>query len=318
MKYFLNISFVLLLLTGTSVFGQQEDAFFSQYWVNGLAINPAYAGSREVFNISALYQKKWAGVEGSPTNYTFSAHTPLKKEKVALGLFIINQKYGVRKNTQVNFNYAYRFKVGRGKLSLGLKGGISFINEDLATLIAGLDDPTDPVFTSADQNYIQPNIGFGAYYYDSRLFAGFSIPNMMNYRLDTVSFKYSPTLQPKHYSYALTAGILVGKQGSFLKWKPSFLLLYRMDYEALRIDINSSFILFNDLLWLGASYRTGGSYPSPVLVGIIEVQINKQLMLGYSYDYNLGSLSNALNGVHEIILRYEFGFKVNASNPRYF
>jgi type IX secretion system PorP/SprF family membrane protein len=314
----LNISLVILLLSGPFAFGQQEDAYFSQYWVNGLAINPAYAGSREVFNISALYQKKWAGIEGSPTNYTFSAHTPLKNEKIGLGLFFISQNYGVQKNTQVNFNYAYRFQVGRGKLALGLKGGVTFVNEDLASILSSLDDPTDPAFTNPDQNYIQPNIGFGAYYYDSRLFVGFSMPNMMNFRLDTITFKYKPSFLPKHYSYALTAGVLVGNAGSFIKWKPSVLFLYRMDYEAMRIDINNSIILFNDLLWVGASYRFGGSYQSSVIVANIQLQITKQLMLGYSYDYALGGLNNALNGVHEIILRYEFGFKVNAANPRYF
>jgi len=42
------------------------------------------------------------------------------------------------------------------------------------------------------------------------------------------------------------------------------------------------------------------------------------LMLGYSYDYPTGKLSTYSKGSHEIILRYEFGYKVSAANPRYF
>ncbi len=312
------IGLILLALSVFSGFGQQKDVFFSQYWVNGLALNPAYTGSREVFTLSTLYQKKWTGIDGSPVNYTFSAHTPMKNEKVALGLFVMNQSYGVHRNTQVHFNYAYRFNLGNGKFSLGLRGGASFINEDMARLMSGLDDPTDPVFAAIDQNYVQPDFGFGAYFYNPKYFVGFSIPNMLNYQLDTASFKYSPSASPDTYSYTLTAGILIGKQNAFLKWKPSFLVVYNQAYSSLRYDINSNFILFNDFLWVGVSYRSGGYYPSPVLIGNIELHLTKQFMLGYSYDYNMGTINNALNGTHEIMLRYEFGFTVNASDPRYF
>ncbi len=311
------IGLFILSLNSLTGFGQEKDVFFSQYWVNGLALNPAYAGSREVFTLSTLYQKKWTGVDGSPVNYTFSAHTPMKNEKVALGLFIMNQSYGVTSNTQVHFDYAYRFNAGNGKISLGLKGGVSFINENMGKLLDGLDDPTDPVFTAVDQNYIQPDFGFGAYFYNPRYFVGFSIPNMMNYRLDTVSYKYAPSVSPELYSYTLTAGIIIGKSKTF-KWRPSFLLVYNTGYESIRYDINNNFIFFNDFLWLGTSYRSGGHYPSQVLVMNIELHLNKQFMLGYSYDYTLGNLNNALNGTHEIVLRYEFGFTVNASDPRYF
>ena len=314
----LKIGIILILVSSAAVIAQQNQAYFSQYWVNGLAINPAYAGSREVFNVSMLYQRKWTGVEGSPTNYTFSAHTPLKNERIALGLFVVNQRYGIQKNTQAYLNYAFRLQTERGKISLGLKAGASFVNEDLGSLLSGLDDPTDPAFASVEQTYVQPNFGFGVYYYTPRYFVGVSIPDMMSYRLDTVSFKYKSSLSPSFYSYLVTAGVLIGKSEATVKWKPSFLMMYRSDYKAIRFDINSSFILFDDRLWIGASYRSGGSYPSPVLVGNIEVYISRQLMLGYSYDYTLGGLNNALNGVHEIILRYELGFKLKASNPRYF
>ena len=299
---------------------QQNDLSYSQYWINGLAINPAYSGSREVFNVSMLYQRKWAGIEGSPANMTFSAHAPLKNEKLALGLFIMNQSYGVSKNTQMFLNYAYRVKLGEGKLSLGLKAGVSMINEDLGGLLSGLVDQTDPAFTQVEEKRVHPGVGFGAYYYTPRFFVGASVPDMLNYGLnivDSVSTKYEGSLSPSNYTYMLTGGVLIGKSASF-KWKPSFLISYRTDYDAIRYDINSSFILLDNRFWIGVSYRSGGSYPNPVIVGNIELHINRQFMLGYAYDYSLGGLNTAMNGTHEIILRYEFGFKIEASNPRFF
>jgi hypothetical protein len=53
-------------------------------------------------------------------------------------------------------------------------------------------------------------------------------------------------------------------------------------------------------------------------VGILQVQLNPQLMIGFSYDYPVGRMSTFSKGSSEFILRYEFGYKVSAANPRYF
>jgi hypothetical protein len=41
-------------------------------------------------------------------------------------------------------------------------------------------------------------------------------------------------------------------------------------------------------------------------------------MFGVSYDYPLGRMSSYSYGSGELFLRYEFGSKVSAANPRYF
>jgi len=42
------------------------------------------------------------------------------------------------------------------------------------------------------------------------------------------------------------------------------------------------------------------------------------LMLGFSYDFPVGRMVSYSKGSSEIVLRYEFGSRVSASNPRYF
>ncbi len=80
-----------------------------------------------------------------------------------------------------------------------------------------------------------------------------------------------------------------------------------------KFDINGNFILA-DLIWAGASWRT----TEEVVVGILQVQLNPQLMFGFSYDYPVGRMNSYSKGSSEFILRYEFGYKVSAANPRYF
>lgn len=73
-------------------------------------------------------------------------------------------------------------------------------------------------------------------------------------------------------------------------------------------------ILLNEVLWLGGSYRTNDSWAA-----IMQIQLNKQLRLGYSYDYTLTQLNQFNNGTHEITLGYDFSFdKSKVVTPRYF
>jgi hypothetical protein len=81
----------------------------------------------------------------------------------------------------------------------------------------------------------------------------------------------------------------------------------------MRIDLSGNFI-FYDFLWIGGSYRTSEN----VAVGILQLQITPQLMVGYSRDFPVGTMSGYWEASNEVILRFEFGKKISAANPRYF
>jgi len=89
MKKFTNLKNKLaavLLIGALSVSYQtfaQQEAMFSQYMFNILAINPAYAGSRDVLSLTTLGRYQWVGVEGAPKTFTFSIDSPIKNEKWA-------------------------------------------------------------------------------------------------------------------------------------------------------------------------------------------------------------------------------------------
>jgi type IX secretion system PorP/SprF family membrane protein len=113
-----------------------------------------------------------------------------------------------------------------------------------------------------------------------------------------------------NYDFLITSGVIIGLSENF-KLKPSFLGRYRLAGEY-SVDASMSFII-NDALWLGATYRLENEYSF-----IIQYQLNNQLRVGYAYDYPTGDIQNYINGSHEIILRYDFKYKINAANPRYF
>ena len=103
MKKFITFNIIALtLLCGISAFGQQIPQF-TQYMFNTISINPAYAGSRETLSLVGLHRSQWIGLDGGPSTQTFSIHSPMKNEKVGLGLSFINDQLGFE-----NFSYICR------------------------------------------------------------------------------------------------------------------------------------------------------------------------------------------------------------------
>lgn len=318
---YLTILFFLSLFNGIS--GQTGPdsgkislgyPIYSQYLQNGLMINPAYSGSREALSTFLSYRMQWMGTDGAPVIQSASLHSPMKNDKVALGLKAQFMQYGVTKSTSIYASYAYHLRVGTGKLSLGLTAGADMSNTDYTGILETLTDPADPVFLANDEPYILPNFGAGAYYFSKKLFAGFSIPSFLSYRKSEQGTDPEAYHSFNEYTMLFSGGGLI-TLSTALKFKPSFLVNYSLQEtkKLTQLDLNANFIIA-DLLWIGGSWRT----TEEVVVAILQVQLNPQFMFGFSYDYPVGRMNSYSKGSSEFILRYEFGSKVSAANPRYF
>lgn len=312
--------FIIFLSVFTSVPGQAVPdstgislgyPVYSQYLQNGLMINPAYTGSRGALSGFLSYRMQWMGTKGSPVIQSVSLHTPMKNDKVALGLMAQFMQFGFTKSTSIYANYAYHIRVGKGKLSFGLKGGADLSNTDYTGIL--LTNSGDPVFAVNDKPYVLPNVGAGLYYFSDKLFAGVSVPSFLSYK-KTGTGSVQAFHSFNEYDIVFSAGGLI-TFSQFFKFKPSLLIDYSLQNtkKLTQFDINGNFIIA-DLIWLGGSWRTS----EEVAVGILQVQLNPQLMFGFSYDYPVGRMNSYSKGSSEFILRYEFGYKVSAANPRYF
>lgn len=284
---------------------------YSQYLHNGLMINPAYAGSRSALSTALSYRVQWMGTKGAPVLQALSLHTPMKNDRVALGMKARFMQYGVTRSASIFGVYAYHIRMAGGKLSFGLKAGADISNTDYSGLL-GISRP-DPVFAEDEKKYILPNTGFGLYYFNDRLFAGISIPSFLSYRNSG-----NGNVQAYHdfmeYEFIFNAGGLINISPLF-RLKPSVLINYSLQEtkKLSQFDINGN-IIIADIVWAGCSYRI----TEQVFVGLLQFQITPQMMAGFSYDYPPGRMNSYSKGSTEFILRYDFGSKVSAANPRYF
>lgn len=297
----------LLSVSSTGLFGQLLPVS-NQYMLNQLSINPAFAGNRGALNIAAFYRRQWVGIAGAPETSTLTLDAPLLNSKLGLGLIISNDKIGITKETRFMSNYAYRISMGDGNLSLGLGAGVLATNTAWSELT--VVDPGDENYLINSRVFVVPDFSFGAYYSIRNYFAGLSVPRLSNYTFNYDKNRYTINFDPGQYYYLLNTGYLISLSPG-LKLLPSTLLAFSPG-ESLLYDINAHFIII-DRIWIGASYRNKRS-----MAGLIQFAINNQLRLAYSYDFDFGSIGRYSNGSHEIMVRYEFRYKVDAVNPLIF
>ncbi len=279
-----------------------------QYILNPLTINPAYAGNRGALNIAAFYRKQWAGITGSPETMTLSADAPFLDSKLGLGLTISNDKIGVTKETRFNTNYSYKIELKKGILSFGLGAGIITTNTAWSDLV--VLDQEDSYYLVDSRVLVVPDFSFGAYYSYKNYFAGFSIPKLLAYTFNPDRNKYSSKFEPGNYNYLFNTGYLFTLSPK-VKIFPSTLVTFTPG-EKLLYDLNVH-VNFLERFWSGVSYRSNRS-----VAALFQFAINDQIRFAYTYDLDFGRLGRYSNGSHEIMVRYEFKYKVDAVNPLIF
>ena len=298
------IKSIVLLLISLNMAGQLAPVT-SQYVLNPLSINPAYAGNRGALNIAAFYRRQWAGIPGAPETMTLAADAPFLDSKLGLGFIITNDKIGVTKETHFLTNYSYKIPMNKGNLSFGLGAGLMTTNTAWSDLV--VLDPGDESFLSNSRVFVVPDFSFGVYYSYRNYFGGLSVPKLLGYRFNFDKNKYTILFNPGQYNYLLNAGYLYTISQK-VKLLPSTLITLSPK-EKILIDLNA-YVSYNDRIWAGISYRNGRS-----LGALFQFAVNNQFRVAYTYDFDLGSLGRYSNGSHEIMLRYEFHYKVDAVSP---
>jgi type IX secretion system PorP/SprF family membrane protein len=307
-----NIKIVVLLFLAVvtlSEYKAQKDPLYSQYMFNPMAINPAYAGTRNTISGVLLHRSQWVGIDGAPRTNSLAIHSPIKGKNFALGLNILSDKVGPTTSNTLLGTYAYHLKLGQGQLSFGLRGG--FYSMTLRNSELSYSDNTGkPV---ENYNSVTTNFDFGTYYHTDKFYAGFSANHLTNGSVKFNNQVETYDLNMHLMGFAGKAFVLTPN----LVIKPSALIRFTQR-APLNYDINTS-VLFQKVFWLGASYRSSlSSLKEASLVLITEYNISQSFRVGYSYDFNLGPIQRFNSGSHEVFLGVDLNNNRKQSvSPRY-
>jgi len=290
----------------------QQNALFSQYTFNSLAINPAYAGSRNVLAATALYRNQWVGIEGAPKTGTFTIDAPVANDRIGLGIQIISDKIGITNTTSGLLIGAYRIPMNSGVLSFGMEGSV-------ASYRAGFTDvQLDPAGPVGDPSFAQNinktlfNFGSGVYFNTDRLYAGLSVKDFVRNRLNSNSLSNVNDITARQSAHAYLALGYVFPLSMDLNLKTSG-LVKGVRGAPVQGDLNAT-LWIKEMIAIGAEYRTNADVSA-----LMELRVTPQIRVGYAYDRSTTKLVNYNSGSHEFMLRYEFSFdRDRMLSPRYF
>lgn len=307
--------FIMAACPGASA---QQVATYAQYMFNGLAINPAYAGSHDALSATVLGRFQNVGLRGAPNTQTLSAHSPLSNERVGVGLLIVNDQLGITNQTGIHAAYSYKIPLNSDPenpafISFGLQAGVSIYKADYTELDLYSNSPVNPN-PGSDQAFVQdiretrPNIGTGVFYRQRNAYLGISMPSLLNNVFDRgeaneTVYQSVPLIVTGGYVFPINR---------LLRLKPNF-MFKTVDNRPVEFDLNAN-LLFDEVLWAGLSYKS-----SRQVALMTQMQLTDQLQFGYSYTISAGYIRTVELGSHEIMINYRFVFnKRGIVSPRYF
>ncbi len=329
----LTVCFVLLSFVSSA----QQRAQFTKYMFNSMVFNPAYAGSKDHMSFSLIHRSQWVGFGGAPTSQSFTFHTPLRNEKVGVGLRVLNDKIGPTQNTEAYAAYAYRLPIGeKGKLSIGVQGGVDRFDANWSEL--RLEEENDPAFVDVNAQWF-PNFGAGIYFYNPKFYVGVGVPHLIEYdyrRPDGGNTEQNSLVGRQYRHYYAMAGTAIPINGDNLVFRPSvFIKNVGLD-ASLRdevdqknigaptsVDIDLS-LFFYKTFWVGAAYRTSiEAFQNTSSDDSIDIwaayYLNNGMRVGIAYDYTLSAIQTATSGSFELMVGYEMNFEKDMIvTPRYF
>ena len=292
--YIRRLIIVGLLLNFAGEIKAQYDPSFSHYFDMETSFNPASAGKQPKINVTAAYAMDRAGFEHNPQTAYAAADMPFYalRSYHGAGVLFMNDRLGLFTHMRLTAQYAYKFKLLGGQLSVGLQAGL--ISEKLDGSKADLADSGDPAFNSAQLSGNAVDLGAGIYYTLKDFYAGISVQHITS---PLVKLGDNNEL-PIDKTYYLSGGYNIKLHNPFLTIKPS--VLVKTDMVAWRADVTGRLVYSHDnkLLYGGLSYSPTNSVT--MLVG----GSFHGIVLGYSYEFYTSGL-NPGNGSHELFVGYQ-------------
>ena len=307
MKGFIKILILIFVTVVALPSTAQQLPQFTQYMYNTIAINPAYAGSRETLSVVGLHRTQWAGFPGAPTTQTLSVHSPLRNEKIGLGFSVINDELGFENFVYLYGDFSYYIKLNEiSKLAFGINAGYTSFNVDDRLYTSNPGD----LLIGKIENRWRPNVGAGIMWMWERGYLGLSAPRLINHSY-TGDSSYDAM---ERVGYYFTGGY-VFDIGYSTKFKPAFMVKVT-NGAAISTDVSANFLFF-ERLWLGTAYRfntTAGAWGF-----MADFQVFRDWRIGYTFELPTSDIRPYTNGTHEIMIMFEvFNPLRRETSPRYY
>lgn len=299
----------------------QFDPQIGQYMFMQSTYNPAAVGESDLMRVYGSHRMQFTGIMDAPmtTYFSFSSPFVIGKTQHAAGVRFMNDRFGLFSNQSLHAGYAYRFKLGKGQLSVG--ADLGFINLSFAVDSVNLKDVAelvqDHAYHNATDNAIPESsgqngvsgmgfdMGIGVYYSAPTWWAGVSYGHVTQPKLQW-SDKAEVSVRGTFYAAGGYNWRLRDK-----RWVLMPSAMVQTDFAGW--DINLTMLAqVNERYRFGMGYRIAGSVN--ILLGM---DIIDGLQVGYTYELPANGLIKESYGSHELYLAYGFNILKPKRTNRY-
>lgn len=272
----------------------QQTVYFSSYFNNEIAYNPAIVGSKPYNPLNITTREQWLGFSESPLTTGLSYHGAVNNRS-GLGGTVLYDKTGPSSCSSLEMDYAYRIALDNNDLNMafgvGAKCFYYTLNLDEETLPPG----NDPAFDAKVYDQFVADANFGLYLYGSNFYAGCSALNLIQSKFNKEEGDgYSTNRLQRNYlgilgyRYAFNRDMLI---------EPS-VLLRTTDQHDVFYQVNTR-VFFQNVLWLGAGVKSDESVSA-----MLGFKAGKHLQISYAYDYYFTTINAYQFGTHEIGIQF--------------
>lgn len=289
-KLFLSLIVLAGFWTTSSA---QQLPLYSQYMMNGFLLNPAIAGSVDYFPVNLTARQQWVGINDAPSTQALSTHVLLNNQKIGLGGYIFNDKFGPVSRMGIQACFAYHLPLPGidSKLSMGLAfKGFQYKLDETALILINDDDPA---ISKAVESTFVPDADFGLYLYNNDYFVGLAATQLIEFKIKLGDNINNENKMVRHYFF--TGGYKFQLSDQF-ELEPS-LLVKGTERTPFQIDFNTK-AYYKKSYWLGFSYRSSND-----IIAMLGFKVGKFYM-GYAFDYTTSNIKNYSSGSHEIMIGF--------------
>jgi type IX secretion system PorP/SprF family membrane protein len=307
-----GIVLATLLAAGAVPALAQQQPQFTHYGLNGMYLNPAYAGIKGQTEVNIIGRYQYLNLSnslgddnGSPRTGMVSASVPILPLSGGLGLVVYYDQAGVTKMTNAALSYSQHIKLGSGKLGIGIQGIYTYIGKGTYRAI----DPND-VNIPANASDHKFDAGAGIWYEAPKFYAGLSVNNLLrseysfksngtqgvasqylgeNHAYFTTGYNIEASSNVTVTPMVLVKAVLPGRYDTKSKYDNEHNYSFEGGVRA----------TLNDQFWAGLNYRYDESVSG--LLGYGFGQDNRY-RIGYAFDFIAFNQAARAFSSHEIML----------------
>ena len=302
-----RLTIVLFGLLAVMTASAQFDPQMGQYMYLPTAYNPAAVGEGDLMKVAGMHRMQYVDISNAPMSTWFSFSSPfvIGKTSHGAGVRFLNDRYGLFTTQSLYAQYAYRQKLGKGYLSVGVDLG--FVNVgfkgdsvNLSKMGDEYHDANDQAIPVGSKSGMKFDMGLGVYYSTPTWWVGASYSHLTQPKVD-----WSDGASGVEQVVTLTGTMYVAggyhfRLKNYREWVLTPSAMVMSDFRSW--DVNLTLMCdYKDRYRWGLGYRIMGSVN--ILLGI---DIISGLQLGYSCELPTNKLLLESYGSHEIYLAYGF------------